>query len=1309
MKKLWIIALLLLIGLTSAGSWLLLTRSGALWLLARLEAQSPVKIALTDLRGSLLGGLELHELQVEWPAGRLKSAALQLRWNPSALVQRQLQLELLQLGTLELQLSGTEKKPPAALPEQRPLLPDLKPWLALLGGWSINLEKLQIDSLQLTGPDGSVTRLEQLTCRLNCATQQLAVSEFEFAGDLGRWRGGLQFAAEEQRLTAQLGWQPLQPIGPLETFEAQLSLQRTPPGGLVGPVTLKGQKANGFSYRLAGDLQLDLNGLQLQRLQLERGKAAGAVRGDLTLGWTPRFAWQTVLNLEALNLAEELGHATSISGKLSLHGTQNTYAGHIDLRNAGQGWELLGLRAELKGDAERLDLRQLEASVLAGKIRGELDLNWREGIASSFRLGGEELQLDLIPAGPDGKIDMRVDGWLKKAPNRELQLGGNVQITKGILLHRDLHGELSGTWQGGRQLQLDSLDLRGAWGELKAQGDLQQHLQVNLDLHDAAALWPPLQGAGTLDGWLAWSADWPHGELAAQLHGLAYQDWQLKQLAFSGIQPAAGDEAELQLELNQLSKGDIALEGLSLKAQGLPRAHRLLLKISENGHRAELDLRGALQQQEWRGTLLNLDLVAREIESFSLEQPVALSIGAQRIGFSEALLKGDRGGHLSLSGDWDRPAGRRQIAATWQDFNLSWLKLWLAALQFDGKSSGQGTFVQDPATGSAIELQTEYVGTLGYAGKRLQIDKAQLAGRWNKQGLVIDAELRDRSGGNLTLTASSSERVDLFLPRTGNFALDLKGFLLSLLAMKMPPGTELSGRLAAQVDGRWWEGGQFGLAGKVGVAQGAFSYVDAQSRLEIPIEQAGIDFDWQANQLQAELSLGLGAGDGLTGDLSLQLPARWPFDPAQNIPLEGALQFQLGQLGVLSLLVPEKLADFGGEIGGALRLGGSLRQPNFSGDFHLVDGSLSLPQLGIVLEQIGLQAVFSPQQLNLNQIELHSGAGQLIGRGEILFVGWKPERLNLELQGDDVLIVNLPELRAVASPDLQIVGDKAGFTLGGMLKIPELQIVNWHPTGRIVHSEDLIYVDSLPKPEPPPPLKLNLDLDVELGDRVLVKDRGLDVKLKGKIHLNRPAGGGVLARGQIDIPAGHYSAYGVKLPITSGRLFFNGGPVDNPALDIIAAKKVKEVTAGVSVGGTARRPEIRLISDPTLDDTDILSYIVLGRSTSGGSGDLSVLSLAAGAVLSAGDSASFQQKLQNKSGLDVIDVSAGEQGALESSVVTVGKYLSPELYLSYGRALSSSVSQAQLRYSPTKRVDIESQLGEVSGADLYYRIDFGGN
>ena len=61
-----------------------------------------------------------------------------------------------------------------------------------------------------------------------------------------------------------------------------------------------------------------------------------------------------------------------------------------------------------------------------------------------------------------------------------------------------------------------------------------------------------------------------------------------------------------------------------------------------------------------------------------------------------------------------------------------------------------------------------------------------------------------------------------------------------------------------------------------------------------------------------------------------------------------------------------------------------------------------------------------------------------------------------------------------------------------------------------------------------------------------------------------------------------------------GILTFQG-PVENPALNVLAVRTGLPVDVGVSIGGTAARPIVRLYSDPSMTDVEKLNWLVLGR------------------------------------------------------------------------------------------------------------------
>ncbi|HKK00990.1 MAG TPA: translocation/assembly module TamB domain-containing protein, partial [Desulfuromonadales bacterium] len=242
---------------------------------------------------------------------------------------------------------------------------------------------------------------------------------------------------------------------------------------------------------------------------------------------------------------------------------------------------------------------------------------------------------------------------------------------------------------------------------------------------------------------------------------------------------------------------------------------------------------------------------------------------------------------------------------------------------------------------------------------------------------------------------------------------------------------------------------------------------------------------------------------------------------------------------------------------------------------------------------------------------------------------------------------------------------------------------------------------------------------------------GVDAQLTGKVSVRASDRGQITGVGEIQVVKGTYSAYGVKLKITRGRLLFAGGPIEQPALDVLALRTVGDIQAGVQVSGTPRSPQVKLTSTPSLPDTDILSYIVLGHPLGQGGGQTSLLMLAAGGLLSKGESAVLQDRIKRRLGLDVLEIQSGSTGAsstaqtippppgtattagasatgtLPSTVVTIGKYISPDLYVSLGRSLFTNTNEAGLRYTLSRRWEVESKMGSAaSGVDLYYKIEF---
>jgi translocation and assembly module TamB len=105
-----------------------------------------------------------------------------------------------------------------------------------------------------------------------------------------------------------------------------------------------------------------------------------------------------------------------------------------------------------------------------------------------------------------------------------------------------------------------------------------------------------------------------------------------------------------------------------------------------------------------------------------------------------------------------------------------------------------------------------------------------------------------------------------------------------------------------------------------------------------------------------------------------------------------------------------------------------------------------------------------------------------------------------------------------------------------------------------------------------------LDLRLDLGGRMHIRGHGLSARLSGELRLVTNKQGQLRASGTVRTRDGTFVAYGQRLEIERGNIYFNG-PLDDPGLDIVAMRKRQAVEAGVALSGTLQTPLARVVSD----------------------------------------------------------------------------------------------------------------------------------
>ena len=212
-------------------------------------------------------------------------------------------------------------------------------------------------------------------------------------------------------------------------------------------------------------------------------------------------------------------------------------------------------------------------------------------------------------------------------------------------------------------------------------------------------------------------------------------------------------------------------------------------------------------------------------------------------------------------------------------------------------------------------------------------------------------------------------------------------------------------------------------------------------------------------------------------------------------------------------------------------------------------------------------------------------------------------------------------------------------------------------------------------------------LVVELGDDASIAGFGIDTRLAGSLRLQRGDNQSNLAYGELSLLDGTCELYGQSLAIRQGRFVFLGA-LDNPGVNVRAVRQINEQTVGVQMGGTLKSMNSNLFSSPNLSETDILAMLATGRP-----------------FASLGLERNSRLTNQIRSGLGLDELSIDTKDTLNNSVLTVGKYLTPNLFARYGVGLFDSSSKVNLDYKLSDRLKLKAESGAQQSIDLVYSVE----
>jgi translocation and assembly module TamB len=654
-----------------------------------------------------------------------------------------------------------------------------------------------------------------------------------------------------------------------------------------------------------------------------------------------------------------------------------------------------------------------------------------------------------------------------------------------------------------------------------------------------------------------------------------------------------------------------------------------------------------------------------------------------------------------------------KVDADWHSLNLSLIRPWLKeSAGISGESSGDLHALWQNKDIESVNSKIEASGTFTVNKRQTAVQSSSIKVVWNAQGLNAYVDLELKEGGKFHGLFSSAAKPHLAVPQEGKITADWKEFDLASLQPWLSDNLALKGTLSGRANGRLLADKEINMSGDISITGGSIMH-RARGTLSANLQTVELKWAWQGKTLQGDISLVLEKYGSLKGHLVLPLPARLPVSVNHNGKVEVSFSGKAQENGLLTSLFPGLVRESHGDLEFSANVGGTWDNPLPEGTLQLTNAGAYFPAMGIKITNVLFKSHFDGKLITVDTLQAESGSGKIQGAATLHLKQWHITSYEGNVKGTNFQCIYLPEYRATVSPDLTVKGTAKKVSVSGEMKVPEFVITGSQSPSVIEPSKDVIIVDRKSESAGKSPMPIDINVHVILGDHAVVKAEGADAQLKGDIFVTAQNLNDIRGRGTIDIVRGTYKRYSIDLKITRGRAFFSGGPIENPRLDVLALRTVQDVKAGVLVSGTLESPVIKLYSDPAMPDADILSYIVTGHAGGGQSKeDAPLMAQAANVLLSKSQSVVLQDQLKKKLGIDVLDVETVKTTSVKTgettsrSLVTIGKYLTPKLYISYGQALMGSGNLVKLRYDVSKHFQLESESGTASGADLIYKIDF---
>lgn len=1231
--------------------WVLNTQSGTRWAAARATAALADKLAIETVDGTIAGPLRLQDLRYRDPAAGIDLRVRQLTLD---VVLNDLWRQLVHVENLDVSgidvLTHEPTEPP---PPEEPSKPfSLQPPI------DIAVDSFLARDITVRNPEATSVEVTRATFAGRWTDEALAVQTL----DIQSPQGFVKFAGRIRQPGAYVG-------------EGQGQFRWT-----VGERTFAGTlnaSANEADASIGSKLTSPLSATLNAKI---------AQAGD--------HEWQLELEVPRFDPREELMPDSSLHGlAASLRGEGTFERGVVSGRVMINDEPLQLESVRFARSEERLELDSLlRIGSTGGELQADADIQFSENAwTSNVQAQWQDV---VVPPAWVGQ-ELHTQGELTFDGNPQLYTANGKLAIGPPKRQADIALEVRGTPE---LVKLQQFDIVQPQGRLAATGkiDLQPQLAWTIDA----------RGQNFDPG--AFAVEWP-GSLGFQLatQGQMTEDGPDATLKLTQLRgrlrgrPVSG-KADLAVEPPYLPAGTLALNS------GRSKVRIDAAKGEQIDATIAVDITSLNDWLPSAGGELGADFRVRG------KWP-EISIDGNARG-SELHIDDMRANELALDADVNKPLDP-EGSVTLRLAGVGAAGFTFDTVQANASGNSASHRADLAVTGQPLAVSLAMRGSRqddGWSGSMQQLvlevkDAARLSLR-EPTNIVVKSDAVDVSRAcfvdrDIELCMQGNSQPDGSMQASYSLANVPLALANALSDQELP--LQFSGMLEGNGDiRRDAEGNLFGTASLRSPSGRVARTLAVEEGEADPAEQETLltydDFRFDANlagpDARASISTRLQQNGSLQGEGEL----RGLNQPSTQV--NGRVSASLPDLAPFAVFAPQ-LANVHGRMDAQANVSGTLQEPEISGQVSAAELAAHIPAIGLHLKN---------GRLNVrptSQTEFELSGGIESGGGTLSFAGTASASgaVNVQLNGDRFLAADIPGAKVLITPDLDMVRNEERTTLTGKVTIPEADVnLQKLPRGgdkAQAASPDVVVVDAGTTQEEAAEQAIPLfaDITIVLGDQVNLTGFGLQAQVAGQLDVRERPGTDTVGSGTVRV-SGTYKAYGQDLTIQQGELLYASTPLDNPQLRIEATRTVDDVVAGLRVRGTAQSPELTVFSDPPMGQANALSYIVAGKpldEIGSGEGEGDAVQ-AATRSLGAAAGGLLAKNVGRRLGADELTVKDDEM--IGGAALTVGQYLSPRVYLSYGVGLFEPGEVVTLRYKINSDLSVQAQRGpEDTRAGIEYR------